>query len=617
MSKYLVVPLFLLAAALAPARDKGENWIEVRSPHFTVITNSSEKQGRRIADQFERMRSVFHIGFPKLQIDPNSAIIVLAIKDQKDFRALEPEAYLAKGSLQLGGVFLRGPEKNYVLMRIDAEGDHPYSVVYHEYTHLILSKAADWMPLWMNEGLAEFYQNSEIREKEVGLGEPSRENILWLRQNSLLPLTTLFTVDERSPYYHEEHKGSIFYAEAWALTHYLQVKDHQDKGLRFAQYAELLSQKVDPVTAATRAFGDLKQLQAALEAYVRQASFSYFKMTTAIEVDDSAFKVQPLTASQSAVVRADFLAYNQRYADSRALLDRVLQEDPNNVSAKETLGFLEFRQEHLEEARKYYAQAVQLDSQSYLAHYFFAAITMRLKGNDDPQVENSLRTAIQLNPSFAPAYDSLAAFLVMRERKLDEARTMELQAISLDPANIGYRINAANVLLAMGKGQNAVRVLTAAAKMAKTPQESQAVEQMLMSAERYADAQEHNEIRSSSFSEDKGTSSNSDPAANTDVPHLRHRTAFVASGPHLFFVGVLKAVHCDEPHIHLTVASESRTLELEADNYYKIQFTALNFRPSNDLNPCSQLENRPAKVEYVESADKANPPQLIAIELHK
>ena len=92
------------------------------------------------------MRSVFHTLFPRLQTDTGAPIIVLAIKDEKDFRALEPTAYLAKGQLKLGGLFLRGPEKNYVLLRLDAEGEHPYATVYHEYTHLLLSKA-EWMPL--------------------------------------------------------------------------------------------------------------------------------------------------------------------------------------------------------------------------------------------------------------------------------------------------------------------------------------------------------------------------------------------------------------------------------------------------------------------------------------
>src|SRR5579859_5201786 len=311
MSKRLFLLLPLFAAVLATARDKAENWIEVRSPHFTVVTNSNEKQGRHIADQFERMRSVFHVAFPKLQIDPGAPLIVLAIKDEKGFRALEPEAYLAKGSVKLGGLFLRASDKNYVLMRLDAEGEHPYAIVYHEYTHLLLSKSAEFMPLWLNEGLAEFYQNTDIRDKEALLGQPSGDDILWLRQNRLLPLATLFTVDHNSPYYHEENKGSIFYAESWALTHYLKMKEFAEKTHHVSEYLELLSKQVDPVTAAARAFGDLKQLQQELDSYIHQTSgFRYLKMVTTTEVDDSAFKVQTLTGAQADAVRADFLAYN-------------------------------------------------------------------------------------------------------------------------------------------------------------------------------------------------------------------------------------------------------------------------------------------------------------------
>lgn len=618
MSKRLILLWFILAAALAPARDKAEAWTEVRSPHFVVVTNSNEKQGRRVADQFERMRSVFHVAFPKLQIDPGSPIIVLAIKDEKDFKALEPQAYLAKGSLKLGGLFLRAPDKNYVLMRLDAEGEHPYAVVYHEYTHLLLSKAAEWLPLWLNEGLAEFYQNSDIHEKDVSLGEPSAENLALLRQNRLLPLATLFTVDEKSPYYHEEHKGSIFYAESWALTHYIYIKDHQEKATRLTEYAELLTQKIDPVTAATGAFGDLKQLESALEVYIRQGSFNYFKMTTTTEIDDSAFKVRALTPAQADTVRADFLAYNDRTADAKVLLDGVLLEDPNNVSAQETIGFMEFREGHVEEARKRYAQAVQLDSQNFLAHYYFAAISMStpLAASDEAKVEASLRTAIKLNPSFAPAYDWLAAFLGMHRRNLDEARILGLTAVSLDPANVGYRINVANVLLAMGQGQNAVRVLAYAAKLAKSPQDVQSVNYLLLNAQEYAASQEQTAEQNRRLGD--AAKVGQEPAGvDTDIPHLNRRKEFVASGPHRFVVGLLKDVHCDALNLDLTVTSGVKTLALHADNYYKIQFTTLNFQPDGDLQPCTDLENRPAKVEYVESADKADVPHVIAVELHK
>lgn len=602
----------LFAAPFAAARDK-ENWIQVTTPHFIVATNASEKQGRRIADQFERMRSVFHAAFPKMEVDPGAPIIVLAVKDERDFRSLEPEAYLAKGSLKLGGMFLHGPDKNYVLMRVDAEGDHPYAVIYHEYTHLLISKSADWMPLWMNEGLAEFYENTDIHEKDAMLGEPSRENIEWLRQNRILPLATLFTVDQKSPYYHEEKKGSIFYAESWALTHYILMTDFPQKAHRLNDYGLLLAQKIDPVEAATRAFGDLKQLQSNLENYVRQATFKYLKVPTTTEVDDSVFKIQPLAPAQSEAVRADFLAYNQRSSDAQTLLDRVLQEDPKNISAFETKGFLAFQQGHVDEAKKWYEQAVQLDSQSYLAHYYYATISMTGANSDaqQDQVENSLRTATKLNPSFAPAFDRLAVWLGMRHKNLDDARMMALTAISLDSSNIGYRINMANILMTMEKGKSAVEVLNAAAKLAKTPEEIQMVADALTHAQEYSDAQAQFANRQHHSQEDHSET------VVAKIPTLKRRPEFVAKGPHRFIIGLLKSVTCDTPVLEVTVSAKDKQLALHADNYYKIQFSTLGFQPHGALNPCSDLEGRPAKIEYVESTDPSVAAQLLSVELHK
>ncbi len=492
----LFLPPLLAILAIVPAwAGKGESWLEIQSSHFTVVTNGSEKQGRNLADHFERMRVVFHTAFPQMELDPGSPIIVLAIKDEKGFRTLEPEAYLAKGSLQIGGLFLRAADKNYVLLRLDADGDHPYSVIYHEYTHLLMSRAADWIPLWMNEGLAEFYQNTVIREKDVAVGGPSAENIYVLRQTRLLPLETLFTVDEKSPYYHEENKGSIFYAESWALMQYLETKDFQDKTTHLTDYAGLLSQKMDPITAASRAFGDLKQLYSSLQTYIWHGSYGALIMRAATDVDDSAFKLEPLAPTEADAVKADFLAYNDRASDAQALLSRVLQNNPKNVSACETLGLLAFRQGHLAEAQKWYAQAVQLDSKSFLAHYYYAAISMKDPSlqSDDAQIENSLRASIKLNPSFAPSFDQLAVFLAMRRHDLNEAHKMELTAVSLDPSSFAYRLNVGNILMAMGQGKNAIIVLRQASRLAKSSAETEAAEHALTSAQQLVENQETTE----------------------------------------------------------------------------------------------------------------------------
>lgn len=617
----LLVILCLTCIPPVPARDKVENWVEVRSPHFIVATTSNEKQARHIAGQFERMRSVFHALFPKLQIDPSSPIVVIAVKDEKDFRALEPEQYLAKGSLQLGGLFLRAPEKNYVLMRLEAGGEHPYAVVYHEYTHLLLSKA-DWMPLWMNEGMSSFYETTEIEDKEAELGRPSVEYVRLLRQSRLMPLSTLFSVDFNSPYYHDENKGSVFYAETWALVHYLHVKDYRDKTSRFQQYADLLAQKTDPQTAAVTAFGDLKKLEHDLQDYVQQAAFVYFKKKLTTDIDESSFVAAPLPAAQADAVRADFLAYNRRTHDARALLDHVLHDDPKNVSAHETMGYLEFQDDHIAEAKKWYGEAVQLDSRSYLAHYYFAVMSMQspLDASSEGQIENSLRQAIKLNPSFDPSFDRLAVFLASRRRSLDEAHMLELTAVSLDPSNVGYRVNVANILMIMGRGRDAADVLRTAMKLAKSPQENEMLTQALIHAEEFSSAQAEAAERQKRWSEDAKAGEVEASADNVpeapERPRLVHRE-FVPSGPHRFVTGVIKEVHCNESNMDLVVRTNSKGVNLHSDNYYRLQFSALGFQPAGELHPCTDLEDKPAKVEYVEAADKSQTPQLLSVELHK
>ena len=611
--RLFALPLALCAIA-ASAGDKPPSWLQVSSPHFTVFSNASEKQARHIADQFERMRLLFQAGFPKLNVDPAVPIVVIAVKDNKDFRTLEPEAYLAKGQLQLAGLFLRAPDKNFVLLRLDANGEHPYATIYHEYTHLMFSSAEEWLPLWLNEGMAEFYENTDIREKDTVLGEPSRDNILWLRQNRLLPLTTLLTVDHNSPYYHEEQKGSIFYAESWALTHYLHVKDMENNTHRVADYVALVSNHVDAVTAATRAFGDLKQLQSALESYIVQANFQAFRVEKRLELNDTILNSHPIPETEANAVRADFLAYNQREKDARSLLDQVLKDDPNNTLAHETMGYLEFRAGHLEEAQKSYEQAVKLSSQSFLANYYFASIAMNREpsGDLDGEIETCLEKAIKLNPAFAPSYDRLGVFYGMRHKDLDHAHLLVLQAVQIDPANVFYRINAANILLMMERDKDAITVLQTATPLAKTPAETTAVQTALEAAQRLQSIREQQRH----FHEEMVTSAQAGQPEEMGPPVLQERE-IVLKGPRRSVTGTIKNVLCSPSNaMDLDVVAGTKRITMHASNYYKIDFTALGFTPDSELKPCSDLEGAHAKVEYIESsAPKSN--GLVAIELHK
>jgi hypothetical protein len=230
-----------------------------------------------------------------------------------------------------------------------------------------------------------------------------------------------------------------------------------------------------------------------------------------------------------------------------------------------------------------------------------------------------LRASIKLNPAFGPSYDRLAAFLAMRHRDLDEARMMALNAVQLEPGNLNYRLDTANVLLAMERGKDAVTVIRNAMHLAKSPEEVASVQSFLQHSEEYASAQETMREHNQQFSErmkaqkvaqvtGAGVEATEAASASPDEPLPR--------GPHRFMVGVVKNVRCDPPAMDLDVVAAGKTVGVHASNYYKVQFTALKVIPKGDLHPCTDLEGKPAKVEFVGSPGKSGVPQLIGVEIH-
>lgn len=624
MHRKLLSVLVFWALAVASASAAPDQWVQIRSDHFTVITNAGEKQGRHVLDQFERMRWLYTVLFPKVNVDPPDPIVVFAAKNEKTFQSFEPQDYLGKGKLSLAGYFLTEPGKNYILLRLDAQQENPFATVYHEYTHLIFRSSSDWIPLWFNEGIAEFFQNTDIQDKSVALGKPSGDDILYLRQQRLIPLPVLLKIDASSPYYHEEEKGSVFYAESWALTHYLEVTDKQKGTHRLRDYLTLMSHHEDSVAAAEIAFGSVKKLQEELESYIRVGEYKQFELNSAAApIVDSSFTVTPLTQFQADAARADVLASVRREQEARDLIAAILKADPNNTQAMETMGEMELRAGNRDEARKWLGQAVKLDSQSYLANYYYATISDG--SEDNAEIESSLKTAIKLNPNFAPAYDRLAGFYVREPDKRDQALPLSIKAIHLDSSNLYFRLNAANVFAALGRFSDATYVLQTALKVARNPGEMAMVQSRIEQVDQMK--QFHDQAQASDASGnasgvvglDSGgpqvvTGTVTTTVAVSQAP--KHPDA--ADGPKHTIAGVIQSVICSYPAVmELQLKAPAKTLALYSNNFTKIDLSALGFTPSEAMSPCRDFQGRNAKVQYAETTDKTVDGQILSIELHK
>ncbi len=635
----LLLAIALLTGLVQPsAQAAPAPWIEVSSPHFSVVTDAGEREGRRVAGQFEQMRSVFEKLFPTGGSSAAAQITVIAPRNAQGFRALEPAAYLAKGQLHLAGLFSSAADGNYILLSLDTEGPHPYATIYHEYTHFLLRTDSAWLPLWLNEGMAEFYQNTDILGKDVQVGEPSSDNILYLRQSRMLPLTTLLSVDVKSPYYHDEQKGSVFYAQSWALTHYIMLTDH-DKGLhRINDYAVALQQNADPVAAARKAFGDLDQLGGELNAYVQQGSFKEFVMKATISTDTSAFTARPLSQAEADAIRAAVLVHDDRLDEAQALIDASVAADPKNPTAQETAGFLALRRNNMEAAAKSFTSAVALNSQSYLANYYYAVLN--LQRNDasaqGATVEAGLRAAIHLNPTFAPAYDALATYYSRRHEKLDEAHLLNNQAITLEPANVLYRMNAATVLENAGNYNGALQVLQYAEQhTAKTPQDTAMLESGISRIKTYqsevAAQQQQAEQQTTSVVTLSANSTAPATARPMSIPASLAKLAGLQPGAAPIFPsaiaagaktrtisGVLRNIKCYYPEvITLQVEAPEHSITLYKNSFQDIDFNAANYNPKGELHPCLDLEGMKARVQYAEMNANGASGQIVSILLSR
>ena len=621
-----------LAAATASAGPKKSPWVEVKTPHFHVFCDGGKGAARDVALQMERMRAVFQQAFQGLNVDPPAPIEVLAVRNGKEMRAVEPPAYLGKGKLTLGGYFQRTPDHDLILLRLSAPDDtHPYRIIYHEYTHLITSRGAVPLPLWLSEGLAEFYESTTIHGDDVALGKPERFNIELLRQQALIPLPTLFAVDYASPYYHEQDKGTIFYAEAWALTHYFMLRQRRRHSQELADYLALIRKGQDPVTAARHAFGPLAALQKQLQAYVNQLSFVYVHEKLKIKINPRSFLVVPLPAAEGDAVRGEFLAWNRRYADAAALLHAVLQQDPGNARALASLGFIAYEQHRTAAATRWYRQAAARAPGDFLDQYFAGMLQARqqpLTPASAAAAAAALQAAIRVNPGFAPTYDELAVLYARQHRRLSQADRLELQAISLDPANYVYRVNTASILVALHRVPDAIAVLQAALPRATTAGQRQACEQRIAQARDYLREQaqeQRQEAQEKAYlarnEAQPGLPGDAGQPAPASPPVLATRTAGTnppppsapppPAGPKRVYSGAIAGAHCGvsaartgpagrvsrSPFaMNVDLTAGGKTITLHTSNYLQVNFEAMNFTPHGVLNPCSGLQGMLATI---------------------
>jgi Tfp pilus assembly protein PilF len=522
--------LFSLACAYVPFALCKDSWVEVQSPNFTVISNSGDKEARKVADQFEQFREVFHTTFPKLRLDLGKPLIIFAVKDENSLKLLLPSFWEIKGHAHPAGIYVAGEDRHFVAVRTNLEGDNPYEVVYHEYTHAIMNLNFRGLPIWLGEGLAEFYGNTAIHDKDVEVGKPSRYHLQALQQNRLIPIDVLLTADAHSPYYNEQNRVSVFYAESWAIVHYLMMDPEARKRQLLTNFLNAWNENGDQVRAAQQTFGDLKNFAQAMDGYARQPAFYIARVKTSIHGDPKSYSSRDLPPAELDADRALFYVHTQRPTDAQAAIDEALKEDPNLPLAYEARGFLAYTRPDFPAAEADFSRAIELKSTSYFVYYFDGEARLR-RGMPSPddrvKIIALLEKAVAINPQFAPAYAALATVYSMEPDTHQKAFETGRKAVTLEPGNLTYATNFGYVLLSAGKTADAKVLIARIREVVKTPEDQASLEAL----EAAAASRENYDKRMAEHALIAAQSPDNATAANSNAPAASTTTVVVTSAP--------------------------------------------------------------------------------------
>jgi hypothetical protein len=94
-------------------------WLEVRSPHFSVVTDAGERRGREVAVRFEQMRAVFGTLMTKAKVTLPTPLQIVAFRNGKEMRQFVP---LWQGKpTEIAGLFMGNDDRSFILLDMSIE----------------------------------------------------------------------------------------------------------------------------------------------------------------------------------------------------------------------------------------------------------------------------------------------------------------------------------------------------------------------------------------------------------------------------------------------------------------------------------------------------------------
>ncbi|HEX3739851.1 MAG TPA: tetratricopeptide repeat protein [Terriglobales bacterium] len=539
-------------------------WVEVRSPNFSVITDAGEKRGREVALRFEQMRAAFGTLMTKAKLNLPVPLQIVAFRSTKEIRQVAP-IFHSKAT-QVAGLFQGGTDRSFIM--VDMSVENPWTTVFHEYAHQLLNGNVQAISdPWFEEGFAEYFSTIEVDGKETRVGKISHDDYLIMKQVGTMKIADLFKVRQYSETYNETGNArTSFYVESGMVVHY--IYDNQLLPKVVTYFDLKINQHMSVEDAIQRAFGmSATQFDKALRNYLSDGRYHYYPIPAPANISEKMFTVTPLKLADANAVLADIHLHSLDYREKAiGEFQDILKADPNNAAACRGLGYAYLQKRDFSQAADYFKRASQMNSGDPRVHYYNALLMTRQAGfsrEDAPALAQELQTAISLDPNFADSY-ALLAFTQMSSGDPEKALETMSKALAIDPRNEQYRFNLASIYLANHQPDKAVAVLQSL-QNSPNPEIVARVSSALANAHAFQDMQSGPQEAILVRRDTSGDSGASPDASPQPPPSGKNDTTKWSPG--IFLRGTLSSIDCSsKPTALLTVASGPKILKLKVAN---------------------------------------------------
>ena len=372
-----------------PAPAKEANWLKLSSEHFEIYSAENEKKAQKVLEHLERVRKAFEL-LTKVQITNDESVRVLLFRNEREYREY------AYGQFSLAHYMSARGRDYIVLSDFDNRTER---VLNHEYFHLFSKHANFHFPVWMEEGLADFYSTLEITKRDVSLGLPvvNHHNYLNSLQGRPMPLAQIVAVDHKNRHDGDRSITERLYAQGWALIHMTFAgKDMSGRSQKF--FEAVRDGDANTAEAYQSVYGlSLAELDQRLARYIQQGAYYYGK-TPAEGLDFTApTEAQTIEDWETPLLLADMLAYTRKNDQATQRYAELAEQFPDRPEVEESRGYLAWQSGDRAAPIPFFRAAAAKKSKNSMLYYQLAALACDYR-TASAECSGWINEALRLDP---------------------------------------------------------------------------------------------------------------------------------------------------------------------------------------------------------------------------